>query len=54
MLEPDVTNLEAMVAEAEAKSRELRRATARPRDDYPVLRASGESASSIVLDALAL
>jgi hypothetical protein len=54
MLEPDVANLEAMVAEAEAKSRELRRATARPRDDYPVLRASGESASSIVTDALAL
>lgn len=53
MLEPDLSKLEAMVAEAEAKATELRPA-APALDRYPGLQASREGLSSIVTHALTL
>src|SRR6266487_4345808 len=53
MLEPDISKLEALVAEEEAKASELR-STAPDLALYPGVRASREGLSSIVIDALAL
>ena len=53
MLEPDLSKLEAMVAEAETRASELR-PTASSSDRYPGVQASLERLSSILINALAL